>query len=135
MCSSCWYLYVGRRLLLVGISMEPIYRSGEAEVGFCLRTWHQVIGSVRPEPLTLSANFRSHAGIVEWVNATFSRIMPRTEDIHGGAVTYSPSQAVHPAEGVSVQVHALFDSDAAGEARRVAQIARDALAESGRDPA
>ncbi len=133
--TSGWEPGDGRTLFLVGDPMQSIYRFREAEVGLFLRAWHHGIGSVSLEPLTLSANFRSHAGIVEWVNATFSRIMPRTEDIHGGAVTYSPSQAVHPAEGVSVQVHALFDSDAAGEARRVAQIAREALAESGRDPA
>ncbi len=133
--TSGWEPEDGRTLFLVGDPMQSIYRFREAEVGLFLRAWHHGIGSVSLEPLTLSANFRSHAGIVEWVNASFSQVMPRTEDIHGGAVTYSPSQAVHPAESEAVRVHALFDGDGAGEARCVAEIAAAALAESGRDAA
>jgi len=132
--TSGWEPGDGRTLFLVGDPMQSIYRFREAEVGLFLRAWHHGIGSVSLEPLTLAANFRSQAGIVDWINATFSRVMPRTEDIHGGAVTYSPSQPVHPAQSESVRVHAFFDGDGPGEARRVAEIAAAALAESGRDP-
>jgi ATP-dependent helicase/nuclease subunit A len=104
-------------------------------VGLFLRAQHEGIGSVKLVPLTLSANFRSQAGIVDWVNASFARIMPQTEDIHGGAVAYSPSQAVHGAEAEAVRVHAFFDGDAGAEAREVAKIAKAALDEPGRDPA
>ena len=131
--TSGWEPGDGRTLFVVGDPMQSIYRFREAEVGRFLLAWHEGIGSVSLEQLTLSANFRSQAGIVDWVNATFSRIMPQAEDIHRGAVTYSPSQAVHAAESEAVRVHAFFDGDSAGEGRRVAEIARAALAQGGRD--
>ncbi|MGZ5084137.1 MAG: UvrD-helicase domain-containing protein, partial [Usitatibacter sp.] len=132
--TSGWERGDGRTLFVVGDPMQSIYRFREAEVGRFLLAWHEGIGSVALERLTLSANFRSHAGIVDWVNASFSRVMPQVEDIHGGAVTYSPSHAVHPAEAEAVRVHAFFEGDGAGEGRRVAEIAREALGEAGRDP-
>ena len=132
--TSGWEPEDGRTLFLVGDPMQSIYRFREAEVALFLRAWRDGIGTVSLWPLTLSANFRSQAGIVDWVNASFARIMPRVEDIHGGAVTYSPSQAVHAAEAESVRVHAFFDGDGAGEGRRVAEIAAAALADPGRDP-
>ena len=133
--TSGWEPEDGRTLFVVGDPMQSIYRFREAEVGLFLQARHEGIGSVSLEPLTLSANFRSQAGIVDWVNAAFSRVMPEAEDIHGGAVTYSPSRAVHPADAESVRVHAFFDADAAAEGRCVAQIAAAALAEAGPDPA
>ena len=131
--TSGWEPGDGRTLFVVGDPMQSIYRFREAEVGRFLLAWHEGIGSVSLEQLTLSANFRSQAGIVDWVNATFSRIMPQAEDIHRGAVTYSSSHAVHAAESGAVCVHAFFDGDSAGEGRRVAEIARAALAQAGRD--
>ena len=132
--TSGWEPDDGRTLFVVGDPMQSIYRFREAEVALFLRAWRDGIGTVSLVPLTLSANFRSQAGIVDWVNATFSEVMPRAEDIHGGAVTYSPSRAVHPAEAQSVEIHAFFDGDAVGEGRRVAQIAAAALAQPGGDP-
>jgi ATP-dependent helicase/nuclease subunit A len=133
--TSGWEPGDGRTLFLVGDPMQSIYRFREAEVALFLRAWEEGIGSVSLVPLTLSANFRSQAGLIDWVNESFGRIMPREDDIHGGAVAYSPSHAVHPAEDEAVKVHAFFDGDAAGEGRRIAQVAAAALAEPGRDPA
>ncbi len=132
--TSGWEPGDGRTLFVVGDPMQSIYRFREAEVALFLRAWRDGIGTVSLEPLTLSANFRSQAGIVDWVNASFSRIMPLAQDIHGGAVSYSPSRAVHAAESEAVKIHAFFDGDAAGEGRRVAEVAAAALADSGRDP-
>jgi ATP-dependent exoDNAse (exonuclease V) beta subunit len=132
--TSGWEPGDGRTLFVVGDPMQSIYRFREAEVGRFLLAWHEGIGGVALERLTLSANFRSQAGIVDWVNASFSQVMPQTEDIHGGAVTYSPSHAVHPADDEAVIVHAFFDADAAGEGRRVAEVAAAALAGPRRDP-
>jgi ATP-dependent helicase/nuclease subunit A len=128
--TSGWEPGDGRTLFVVGDPMQSIYRFREAEVALFLRAQREGIGSVSLEPLTLSANFRSRAGIVEWVNDCFSRIMPRVEDIQGGAVAYSPSQAVHGAEPEAVTVHAFYDGDGAGEGRRVAEVAAAALADS-----
>ena len=133
--TSGWEPEDGRTLFLVGDPMQSIYRFREAEVALFLRAWHHGIGTVSLTPLTLRANFRSQAGIVEWVNAAFERIMPAVEDVPGGAVTYSPSQAVHAAEAGAVRVHAFFDGDFAGEGRRIADVAAAAMKEAGREGA
>jgi ATP-dependent exoDNAse (exonuclease V) beta subunit len=125
--TSGWEEGDGRTLFVVGDPMQSIYRFREAEVGLFLEAWHHGIGSVSLEPLTLSANFRSQAGIVDWVNTAFARVMPESEDIHGGAVTYSPSQAVHEREAEAVRVHPFFDADAVGEGRHIARIAGEAI--------
>ena len=127
--TSGWERGDGRTLFVVGDPMQSIYRFREAEVGLFLKAWHQGLGGVALERLTLSANFRSRAGIVDWVNDAFARVMPQVEDLHAGAVTYSPSRPVHAAEAEAVRVHPCFDGDAAGEARCVAQVAGEALRE------
>jgi ATP-dependent exoDNAse (exonuclease V) beta subunit len=127
----------GRTLFVVGDPMQSIYRFREAEVGLFLRARREGIGAVRLEPLALSANFRSQAGIVEWVNGAFRHVMPEREDIAAGAVTYAESHAVHEALAESVTVHPFFNGDRAGEAARVASLAMQALAEplpAGGDP-
>jgi ATP-dependent exoDNAse (exonuclease V) beta subunit len=107
--------------------MQSIYRFREAEVGLFLGARHDGLGGIELEPLTLSANFRSQADIVAWVNQAFEQVMPQHEDIAAGAVNYAPSDAVHPAGEDAVSVHAFFDGDDAGEAAQVAAIARAAL--------
>jgi ATP-dependent exoDNAse (exonuclease V) beta subunit len=129
-----WERGDGRTLFVVGDPMQSIYRFREAEVGLFLRARHEGIGSVPLEPLTLSANFRSQAGIVEWVNDAFRRVMPAREDIAEGAVTYAESHAVHEALGPSVSVHPFFNGDRAGEAALVARLVKEALAEPVADP-
>ena len=122
-----WERDDGRTLFVVGDPMQSIYRFREAEVGLFLRARHQGIGGVALTPLTLSANFRSHAGIVEWVNRAFAGVMPPREDIASGAVPYTPSHAVHDRQPQAVTIHPFFNGDRAGEAARVAALAREAL--------
>jgi ATP-dependent exoDNAse (exonuclease V) beta subunit len=113
----------GRTLFVVGDPMQSIYRFREAEVGLFLAARARGIGDIALEPLELSANFRSQAGIVDWVNRAFAQIMPAAEDIGSGAVAYTGSQAVHPRlEGDSVAIHPLFPGGEAGEAQAVADI-------------
>ena len=114
----------GRTLFAVGDPMQSIYRFREAEVGEFLRTWEsRSVGGVPLERVSLSANFRSHAGIVEWVNAAFERVMPAREDVAAGAVPYAPSTHVHDAlPGPAVAVHPFFDRDAEGEAATVVDL-------------
>ena len=119
----------GRTLFLVGDPMQSIYRFREAEVGLFLRARRDGIGTLALEPLALSVNFRSQAGIVDWVNGAFEGIMPRVEDIGVGAVPYVPCEPEKPAEAEGVRVHAFFDGDAEGEAAEVAALAAAARAE------
>jgi len=133
--TSGWEPSDGRTLFLVGDPMQSIYRFREAEVGLFLRARREGIGTVELATLTLSSNFRSQQGIVDWVNATFERVMPQQEDMHTGAVKYERSKSVHAKQAQDVTVHPFFGRDAAGEGARVAEVVREALAEPGLDPA
>jgi ATP-dependent exoDNAse (exonuclease V) beta subunit len=114
----------GRTLFVVGDPMQSIYRFREAEVGEFLRTWDSGrLGGVRLEPVRLSANLRSQAGVVAWVNQAFGRVMPSREDLAAGAVPYAPSARVRdPLDGAAVAVHPFFDRDAEGEAAKVVEL-------------
>ncbi|HTO48888.1 MAG TPA: UvrD-helicase domain-containing protein [Burkholderiales bacterium] len=119
-----WQPGDGRTLFAVGDPMQSIYRFREAEVGEFLRTWtSRQLGAVALERVRLSANFRSQAGIVDWINAAFAPMMPAHEEAAAGAVPYAPSAAVHPPlPGSAVEVHPFFDSDDEGEAARVVEL-------------
>ena len=120
----------GRTVFAVGDPMQSIYRFREAEVGLFLRARAAGIGDLAPEAISLSANFRSQSGIVEWVNATFPRVMPEREDVAAGSVPYTPSTATRGAlPGQAVTLHPFFNGDHAGEAARVAELAAQARRE------
>jgi ATP-dependent exoDNAse (exonuclease V) beta subunit len=121
-----WERGDGRTLFAVGDPMQSIYRFREAEVGLFLRARAAGIGTVAFDAVNLKANFRSRAGIVDWVNATFARVMPEVEDVATGAVPYTASVATHDAlPGAAVSVHPFFNGDRAGEATRVADVVAD----------
>jgi ATP-dependent exoDNAse (exonuclease V) beta subunit len=87
----------GRTLFAVGDPMQSIYRFREAEVGLFLNARHEGIGGIKLEFLRLKTNFRSQAGIVDWVNTTFPAVLPPREDAAAGAVPYAAAVAHHPA--------------------------------------
>ena len=121
----------GRTVFAVGDPMQSIYRFREAEVGLFLRARAAGIAGVELESISLSANFRSQAGIVEWVNATFAQVMPEREDIATGSVPYTASVATRDAlPGAAVGVHPFFDGNRAGEAARVVEIVEQARGEN-----
>ena len=129
-----WTRDDGRTLFAVGDPMQSIYRFREAEVGLFLKARAEGIGNVVLEALELSANFRSQAGIVDWVNQAFEQLMPGFEDIASGAVAYTRSEAVHPRlEGDAVEVHPLITGGEPGEAAQVAHIVAGIAAASARD--
>ncbi len=122
----------GRTLFVVGDPMQSIYRFRQAEVGLFLRAWHQGIGNVRLEPISLQVNFRSQEGIVEWVNRAFARAFPALEDVAAGAVTYAPAVAYHPARAApAVTLHPIMGRDDAREAEQVVALVKQAM----KDPA
>ncbi|MDR3478795.1 MAG: UvrD-helicase domain-containing protein [Gammaproteobacteria bacterium] len=108
-----WEPNDGRTLFVVGDPMQSIYRFREAEVGLFIRARKKGIGQIKLEPLTLSVNFRSTPTIVEWVNASFQKVLPPFEDIATGAVSYSlcianPKDEI---DGSNVQLHHYANSD------------------------
>lgn len=113
----------GRTLFVVGDPMQSIYRFREAEVGLYLKARQDGIEGVRLTPLTLSVNFRSQQGIVQWVNRAFQQVLPGHEDIGMGAVTYVDSTPFHP-EGAeqAVQVHPGLGRDDLAEAREIREL-------------
>ncbi|MGH8817587.1 MAG: UvrD-helicase domain-containing protein [Achromobacter pestifer] len=95
--TSGWQEGDGRSLFLVGDPMQSIYRFRKAEVGLFLEVADTGVGELQPDFLNLTDNFRSQAGIVEWVNRSFVDLLPKRSDAAAGAITYSPSTAFHEA--------------------------------------
>ena len=120
----------GRSVFAVGDPMQSIYRFREAQVGLFLRARAAGIAGVELQPIALTANFRSQAGIVEWVNHTFSRILPTREVVATGAVPYTASIATQSTlNGESVCVHPFLNDDGSSEAAQVAAIVAQAQRE------
>jgi ATP-dependent exoDNAse (exonuclease V) beta subunit len=120
-----WQADDGRTLFLVGDPMQSIYRFREADVGLFLRIRDDGLGALRPEALTLCANFRSQRGVIDWVNKSFRAVFPPPggESAELGAVSYEPSVARHPAlPGPAVHVHPQIGRDDAAEAERILTV-------------
>ncbi len=73
-----WTAEDNHSLFIVGDPMQSIYRFREAEVGNFLQAWQGRLGQVALTPLTLTVNFRSTQGVVDWVNQTFARYFRNT---------------------------------------------------------
>jgi ATP-dependent helicase/nuclease subunit A len=118
-----WQNNDGHSLFLVGDPMQSIYRFREAEVGLYLKTREQGLGQLKLQALTLQMNFRSQAGLVDWVNASFQQIFPQQFDVARSAVNYSASQAAHLATiNPAVQWHLQAERDDIEEAEQICQL-------------
>jgi len=91
--TSGWQPDDGRTLFLVGDPMQSIYRFRKAEVGWFLKVREEGLGELRLKALSLTNNFRSQAGVVEWVNQVFGPLFPAEEHPGLGAIPYSRSVA------------------------------------------
>ncbi|MBC2717459.1 MAG: UvrD-helicase domain-containing protein [Desulfobacteraceae bacterium] len=126
-----WMPGDGRTFFAVGDPMQSIYAFREAEVGLFLNAWENGLTQVELTPLTLSVNFRSQQGIIDWVNDSFPKIMPGTVDITTGRVSYSPSSAFHPLlDGQAVTVHPFLPADREKEAGSVVKCVQKAKKEN-----
>ncbi|MBF0460220.1 MAG: UvrD-helicase domain-containing protein [Magnetococcales bacterium] len=122
-----WSGQDGRTLFVVGDPMQSIYRFREAEVGLFLRAQQMGLGQIRLRPLTLTANFRSQADLVAWVNASFPSIMPPVDDMAAGAVHFHASVPFRTTQaGVAVTVHPFATDDPPAEAAQVVALVRQA---------
>ncbi|MBF0444201.1 MAG: UvrD-helicase domain-containing protein [Magnetococcales bacterium] len=113
----------GNTLFLVGDPMQSIYRFREAEVGLFLQARKFGIHPVKLLPLTLTVNFRSKGGIVNWVNNAMGDIFPAKEQISVGSVPYNDSSPFHEIDNEhSVEIHPMAPKDSHAEAVRVGEI-------------
>ena len=128
-----WQPDDGRTLFLVGDPMQSIYRFRKAEVSLFLQVQEKGLGEIALEPLTLTANFRSQAGVVNWVNQTFGPMFPQVSQPTFGAIRYEPADAWHDetpgVDAVSWHVH-LSDDQAWAQVVNIAQRAWQEHAES-----
>jgi ATP-dependent exoDNAse (exonuclease V) beta subunit len=88
-----WQRGDGRTIFCVGDPMQSIYGFRQAEVRAFLELAEEGIGDVRFQVERLSDNFRSAEPLVEWINASFSRILPRVDDRNRGAIAFRASVA------------------------------------------
>lgn len=125
--TAAWEPGDGHTIFLVGDPMQSIYRFRDADVGLFLKIREGGLGNLRPEPIQLTANFRSRPEIVQWVNSAFEQIFPSREDTLLGGVSYSASTAFRAAAGEgAVTVHPFFGSDPLPEAVRAVDLAVEA---------
>ena len=124
-----WQTGDGRSLFLVGDPMQSIYRFREAEVGLFMRVRNFGLNELTLQPLSLTANYRSEAQIVEWVNDAIGPIFPEHEDIASGSVAYVPSSSTRGHQG-EVQMMALADRTT--EAQALADLLRREVQTAGR---
>jgi ATP-dependent helicase/nuclease subunit A len=125
--TSEWQPGDGRTLFLVGDPMQSIYGFREAEVALFLKARDHGIANVRLKPLELSVNFRSNAGIVNWINSALGAAFPAEEDMFRGAVTYKQSVAFGAEiPSTAVEIHPSFDKEWLTEAEKVVNIVRKA---------
>ena len=88
-----WQQADGRSVFCVGDPMQSIYGFRQAEVRAFLELAEDGIGELRFEVQRLRDNFRSAPAVVNWINACFSRILPRIDDRDRGAIAFRPSVA------------------------------------------
>ncbi len=103
----------GRTLFLVGDPMQSIYRFRQADVSIFQNLWDQQhLASVKLTPLTLTSNFRSNSGIVNWFNRTLVTAFGQADPYTGG-VAFSPSACFSTDDtgGVSVNLYPVNDAE------------------------
>jgi len=124
-----WQVDDGRTLFLVGDPMQSIYRFREAEVGNFLKAWQGTIGNITLKQLNLQVNFRSSAGVVNWVNQAFKQVLPKANAIEKGAVTYSDSVAASTDDSPAVITHWALNQSPQEEAQQILEVIQNRLNE------
>ena len=127
-----WQPNDGRSLFIVGDAMQSLYGFRNANVGLFLEARSLPIGNLRLEPLDLQVNFRSQAGIINWVNHAFNTAFPASDNVSRGAVSYTPSLAHHPDlknEAVTIDAFVNYP-DRQGEADHVVRLVDEAKQQS-----
>ncbi|MFT5482347.1 MAG: ATP-dependent helicase/nuclease subunit A [Halieaceae bacterium] len=118
-----------KTLFIVGDSMQSIYGFRDANVALFRRSEESGINGIALESLQLQTNFRSTAGLVNWVNAVFDRQKAPSVRDHS---YYFPAVSHQTAASDSdVQLFGFGGENARQlEAARVAEIAQAAIADN-----
>ncbi len=82
-----------RTLFIVGDAMQSIYGFRHADVGLFLKAREEGIAGVLLNDRSLSRNFRSQAGVIDWVNQQFSSIVPKYGNRRLGVVPMTKAEA------------------------------------------
>ena len=126
-----WHEGDGNSFFAVGDPMQSVYRFRDADVQLYQETFAKGIGQVPLEPLHLTSNFRSRAGLVDWCNATFGALFG-AESID--QVGHQPSVPVTAAGGEVRTVVCLEDAAGHGQTmqvvKRILEIERESPADS-----
>ncbi|MEX0617688.1 MAG: UvrD-helicase domain-containing protein [Pseudohongiellaceae bacterium] len=88
-----WQPDDGRTLFIVGDGMQSCYGFRNANVGLFIAARQRGLGQTSLTSVDLSTNFRSNAGVVNWVNQIFADAFPEEMDISRGAISYTPATA------------------------------------------
>ena len=86
------------RLFVVGDPKQSIYRFRRADVTLYLAARHRLCEQAGRVPVTLTANFRTVAPVIEWVNHTFGQLIRPAADLAlaDAQPEYLPLAAVRP---------------------------------------
>jgi ATP-dependent exoDNAse (exonuclease V) beta subunit len=124
-----WQPDDGRTLFAVGDPMQSIYRFRGAEVRLFVEAQQdRRVAGLPVENLVLRRNFRSQAGLVEWVNRVFADVLGPHSDPWRGKVGFTAAVAALAAvPGVAATIDVAADTQA--EARAVVRHVRAAIAE------
>jgi len=123
-----WQPGNGRSLFLVGDPMQSIYGFREADVSGFLKVRDHGIGPIRPQPLTLQANFRSTPRLMDWFNTVFPDVLASEDNPALGAVSYTRAVSAKPEQADSkVTVQAGLDRDSDSEAQQIMQQIEQSL--------
>ncbi len=122
-----WEQGDGRTLFAVGDPMQSIYRFREAEVRIFVEAQERRrVAGVPVESLVLARNFRSHAGLVTWVNAVFPQVLGNRNDAWRSAVAFTSAISDRPAPAETTATLDVLADDAT-EAQCVVERIRTAL--------
>lgn len=95
-----------RTLFIVGDAMQSIYGFRYADVELFLKAREEGIAGVLLNDRSLSRNFRSQAGVIDWVNQQFSSIVPMYGDRRLGVVPMTIAEATRsPGLEQAVEIH------------------------------